>query len=126
MNNITISGNITADATIRGNEKKAANFTVAVKGYGDHTDFIRCTAFGPAAEYVEKYGKKGVKAVVNGSLHIGSYEKDGNKVPTAEVYVQSVELTSKTSAKAENATAETAAPAEAFAEVDDDCELPFN
>ena len=124
MNTITISGNLTADATIRSaNDKPVANFTVAVRGYGDHTDFVRCTAFGKSAEYLEKYGKKGSKAVVNGSLHIGSYEKDGNKIPTAEIYVQNVELVSKNTAKADEEV--DAAPA-GFSEVDDDEELPFN
>ena len=97
MNNINISGNLTADATVRttGEGKKVANFTVAVRGNKEHTDFIRCVMFGPAIDYVEKYGKKGARAVVAGSLHIGSYEKDGVKMPTADVFVRDIELNAK-------------------------------
>lgn len=120
MNNINISGNIVAKPVIRGNDKKVANFTVAVRGYGDHTDFIRCVAFNKAAEYLEANADKGDKIVVNGSLHIGSYEKDGNKVNTAEVYARSVELTKR----AANTEAAEAAPMEELA--DEDAELPFN
>ena len=126
MNNITISGNLTADATVRttGEGKKVANFTVAVRGNKEHTDFIRCVMFGPAVDYVEKYGKKGARAVVAGSLHIGSYEKDGNKIPTADVFVRDIELTAKP-AKADEA--EVSAPSEDFAIMEDDVEeLPFN
>lgn len=123
MNYINITGNLTADATIRGtDDKKVANFTVAVRGRNDHTDFIRCTVFGKSVDYVEKYGKKGTKAAVAGSLHIGSYEKDGNKVSTAEIYVREVELTGKAPAKTEEET-----PTNDFAPVEDeDNELPFN
>jgi single-strand DNA-binding protein len=122
MNNINITGNIVADATIRGtDDKKVANFTVAVRGRGEHTDFIRCTVFGKSVDYVEKYAKKGSKAEVSGSLHIGSYEKDGAKVSTAEIYVREVNLTAKAPAKAEDAPANDFAPVE-----DEDNELPFN
>lgn len=120
MNNINITGNITAKPVIRGTEKKAANFTVAVRGRGEHTDFIRCVAFGKTAEYLEKNADKGDKVAVAGSLHIDSYEKDGVKVPTAEVYCNNVEL-SKKMAKAE---ADAAPEMEELA--DEEAELPFN
>jgi single-strand DNA-binding protein len=111
-----------ADATIRGtDDKKVANFTVAVRGRGEHTDFIRCTVFGKSVDYVEKYAKKGSKAEVSGSLHIGSYEKDGSKISTAEIYVREVNLSAKTPAKADEAPANDFAPVE-----DEDDELPFN
>jgi single-strand DNA-binding protein len=123
MNSINITGNLTADAIIRGTDKKVANFTVAVRGMKEHTDFIRCTAFGKTAEYLEKYGKKGAKAAVGGSLHISSYEKDGNKIPTAEIYVNNVELFNNN----KPADKEDSAPVDGFVEMPDDDEvLPFN
>lgn len=103
MNIVNIIGNLCSDPAIRNtsNNKKIANFTVAVRGTKEHTDFIRCVAFGRNAEYVEKYGKKGGKIIVSGSLHVDSYvNKEGNRVNTADVYVNDVELTSLTAKQA--------------------------
>ena len=124
MNSVNIIGNLTSAPTIRGNaDKKVATFTVAVRGNKEHTDFIRCTAFGKTAEIVEKYATKGVRAGVAGSIHVGSYEKDGNKVTTTEVYVNNIELFGNKPADKADATA----PAGGFEELPDDDEvLPFN
>ena len=54
------------------------------------------------------------------TLHIGSYEKDINKVSSTEVYARNVELTKK----AANTKAEEAVSMEELA--DEDTELPFN
>ena len=122
MNSVNIIGNLVSDPIIRGTDKKVANFTVAVRGNKEHTDFIRCTAFGKTAEIVEQYYKKGARVGVVGSIHVGSYEKDGNKVTTTEVYANNVELLSgKATEKAESA------PPADFTELPDDDEvLPFN
>ena len=56
-------------------------------------DFISCVAFGYNAEFAEKYLKKGTKIVVEGRIQTGSFtNKDGKKVYTTEVVVESQEF----------------------------------
>lgn len=56
-------------------------------------DFINCTAFRNTAEFIEKYFRKGMKAVVFGRIQTGSYKnKEGNTVHTTDVVVEEIEL----------------------------------
>ena len=66
-------------------------------------DFIGCIAFGRAGEFTEKYLKKGTKVVVEGRIQTGSYtNKDGNKVYTTDVVVESQEFAESKAANAQN------------------------
>ena len=57
------------------------------------TDFINCVCFGKAAEFAEKYLKKGTKVVVSGRIQVGSYEnKDGVKVNTFDIIIEDQEF----------------------------------
>lgn len=76
-----------------------ARYTLAVdrrfKRDGDEqtADFIGCVAFGKAAEFAEKYFRKGIKIMVSGRIQTGSYtNKDGVKVYTTEVVVEEQEF----------------------------------
>lgn len=77
-----------------------ARFTIAVdrrfakKDKDQQTaDFINCTAFRNTAEFVEKYFRKGMKAIVFGRIQTGSYKnKDGNTVHTTDVVVEEIEF----------------------------------
>lgn len=111
-----------------------ARFTIAVdrqfKREGEPTaDFINCVSFGKAAEFAEKYLTKGTKLCVTGRIQTGSYiNKDGQKVYTTDVIVESQEFVeSKASASQhqEDAPAElkpktNPKPKTAPAEEDDD------
>lgn len=56
-------------------------------------DFINCTAFRNTAEFIEKYFRKGMKAVVFGRIQTGSYKnKEGNTVHTTDVVVEEIEF----------------------------------
>lgn len=142
MNKVILMGRLTKDAEIRYSQGESssavARFTLAAdrrfrRNNEDQTaDFINCVAFSKTAEFLEKYGKKGVKFVVEGSIRTGSYtNKDGNKVYTTDVAVQSVEFAeSKTSAQNNNTTptpAQASAIPNDFIKVDDidEDELPF-
>ena len=115
-----------------------ARFSLAVdrrfKKDGDQTaDFINCVAFGKTGEFIEKYGRKGTKFVVEGRIQTGSYtNKDGQKVYTTDVVVEQVEFAeSKASADGNttNNTANSNAPTDtSFMDIPDsiDEELPFN
>ena len=72
MNSVDISGRMTREPEVRyAADKPFAKFCLAVnrrfKQDGQaNADFINCTAFGKMAEFVEKYGRKGVKFEVHG------------------------------------------------------------
>ena len=88
MNKIGLNGRMASDVDYRDGEKPIARFTVAVNRIGkDEADFIRCVAFGKTAEYASNYLKKGEEVTVDGRIQTGSYEKDGRKIYTTEVVV---------------------------------------
>lgn len=98
MNNIIISGRLTRNPDIRASQDGntlIARYTLAVDRMkaDSGADFINCTAFNKTAEFAEKYLNKGMKIIVQGSLHIDSYtNKGGVKMPTHEIYVERTEF----------------------------------
>lgn len=101
MNKVILVGRMTKDPDVRyaGAKNTAmARFTLAVdrkiKQEGQPTaDFINCVAFNKTAEFLEKYGRKGVKFIVEGRIQTGSYKnKDGQTIYTTDVLVESVEF----------------------------------
>ena len=133
MNKVILVGRLARDPETRTtNSEKAttvANFTIAVdrprKREGQPSaDFMRCTAFGPTADFVSKYMKKGMRVALSGHIQTGSYEKDGVKHSTTDIIIEDIEFAQS---KSENtAPAADEAPADGFAEADPDEELPFN
>ena len=90
MNEIIILGRLTADPEIRSTAdgKTIANYSLAENRDREHTNFFRCVAFGKAAEFAEKYLKKGSLILVTGRVQTGSYtNRDGVKIPTFDVVV---------------------------------------
>lgn len=143
MNKVQLVGRLTRDPEIRysqgENATATARFSVAVNrrfknSEGNYdADFINCVAFGKTGEFIEKYGRKGTKFVVEGRIQTGSYtNKDGQKVYTTDVVVEQVEFAeSKASADGNttNNTANSNAPTDtSFMDIPDsiDEELPFN
>ena len=91
----------------------------------EHTaDFIGCVAFGKTAEFLEKYGMKGTKFVLEGRLQTGRYMNDaGATVFTMDVVVEHLEFAeSKKSGGSPYGVA-----ADGFMQIPDniDEELPF-
>lgn len=114
MNKAIIIGRMTRRADIRytqgENQTCIARFTLAVNrkfarsGEKD-ADFISCIAFGKTAEFLERYGHKGVKFVVEGKIQTGSYtNREGQKVYTTDVVVESIEFGESKSAAVSNNT----------------------
>lgn len=142
MNKVILMGRLTRDPEVRytqgDNASAVARFSLAVdrrfKKDGDQTaDFINCVAFGKTGEFIEKYGRKGTKFVVEGRIQTGSYtNKDGQKVYTTDVVVEQVEFAESKASADGNATGNTAnsnAPTDtSFMNIPDsiDEELPFN
>lgn len=93
MNQVSLIGRATKDAEVRmAGETKVASYSLAVDRRGEGTDFINITAFGKAADFAEKWVKKGIKYGVTGHIRTGSYEKDGRRVYTFEVVADSHEF----------------------------------
>lgn len=142
MNKVILMGRLTRDPEVRytqgDNASAVARFSLAIdrkfKKDGEQTaDFISCVAFGKTGEFIEKYGRKGTKFVVEGRIQTGSYtNKDGQKVYTTDVVVEQVEFAeSKASADGNttNNTSNSNTPTDtSFMDIPDgiDEELPFN
>lgn len=97
MNRACLVGRICKDIEMRQSQSGVsfASFALAVnrsyKKDGQPTaDFINCKVFGKTAEFMGKYmSMKGLQIAVEGRIQTGSYEKDGNKVFTTDVMVDS-------------------------------------
>ena len=137
MNSVQLVGRLVRDPDVRytqgENPIAVARFTVACnrrfKKEGEQdADFISCVAFGKVSEFIERYFQKGSSIGLNGRIQTGSYtNKDGQKVYTTDVYVESVEFVGS---KSENQTANNDASKknDDFMNIPDniDEELPFN
>lgn len=142
MNKVILMGRLTRDPEVRysqgDNASAVARFSLAVdrrfKKDGDQTaDFINCVAFGKTAEFIEKYGHKGTKFVVEGRIQTGNYtNKDGQKVYTTYVVVEQVEFAESKNASGDSSstgnTSNTTSDDTSFMNIPDgiDEELPFN
>lgn len=106
MNNVSLSGRLTADPTITRTESTTvASFRIAVnRGYSREgqpdADFINVVAFGKSAEFVEKYFTKGKAILLTGRIQTGSYtNRDGVKVYTTDIVAERVEFGESKSAE---------------------------
>ena len=121
MNKVLLMGRLTSDPTIRyaqnENSTCIANYTLAVdrrfkrQGEEQTADFIRCVAMGKGGEFAEKYLRQGTKIVVEGRIQTGSYtNKDGQKVYTTDVMVESQEFAESKSASPQDGSSAPSAP----------------
>ena len=103
MNKVILMGRLTRDAEIRYSQGESstaiARFSLAVdrrfrRDNDEQTaDFINCVAFGRTAEFLERFGRKGTKFVLEGRIQTGSYtNKDGQRVYTTDVVAENVEF----------------------------------
>ncbi len=146
MNKVILMGRLTRDAEVRYSQGEGstaiARFSLAVdrrfKRDNDEqtADFINCVAFGRTGEFLERFGRKGTKFVVEGRIQTGSYtNKDGLRVYTTDVVVENVEFAeSKASGDNNGGYVPTDRPSpsgaagDGFMNIPDgiDEELPFN
>lgn len=121
MNKVILMGRLTRAPEVRyssgDNQKAVARYTLAVdrryKRQEDEqtADFINCVTFGKGAEFAEKYLHQGTKIVVEGRIQTGSYtNKDGQKVYTTDVIVESHEFAESKSASPQDGSSAPSAP----------------
>ena len=117
MNKCIFMGRLTRDPEIRytQSEKPVAvvNYTLAVdrryKREGEPSaDFINFVAYGTAAEFAEKYFKKGTKLLVTARCQTRTYiNNEGKKVYVTEFIVEEQEFTESKRAQETNRRAMT-------------------
>ena len=87
---------------------QVCSFSVAVDtGYGNNkkTDWYSVTVFGKQAESCSQYLKKGSLALFEGTIHLGSYSKDGKDVYYIDMAANNVTFLSKNENSQSNANA---------------------
>ena len=142
MNIAIITGRLTRDPEIKSTQGEKpmciARYSLAVdrrfKREGEPTaDFLNCVAFGKNGEFAEKYLRKGVKINVTGHIQTGSYtNRDGQKVYTTDIVVDSSEFceskaTSQQNAPQADSQPEPKVPTDDFVNIPDNIEgLPFS
>lgn len=97
MNKTVLMGRLAREPEVRYTQSgmAIARVVLAVDRYQKEqktADFIPCVMFGKTAEMVGNSCQKGHRLLVEGSIKTGSYEKDGAKVYTTEVYVDRMEF----------------------------------
>lgn len=102
MNKVELVGRLTKDPEISyttgENSIARLRFTVAVnrpfknKDGNYDADFISCVAFNKTSEFISKYFHKGDLIGIIGNIRTGSYDKDGQRVYTTDVFVDNVEF----------------------------------
>ncbi len=139
LNLITAMGRMVRDPETRflqGSNNSVTRFTIAVernyKAANEErpkTDFIDCVAWNKIGEFIEKHFRKGSMIAVTGSLELGSYtNKEGFRVNTAEIKVDSAYFTGEKRAEAADSSAPPETDGDGFMNVPEgiDEELPFN
>lgn len=143
MNKVILMGRLTRDAEVRysqgENSSAVARFTLAVdrrfarnNGEEASADFINCVAFGRTGEFLERFGRKGTKFVIEGRIQTGSYtNKEGQRVYTTDIVAEQVEFAESKGSADASAPADRPAPSGAvdgFMNIPDGIEeeLPFN
>ena len=132
MNKTILIGRMTKDPELRYSQAAEpvaiCRFNMAVdrRGKDQPADFPSCIAFGKNAENINKFFKKGNKIAIEGRIQTGNYtDKNGNKVYTTDVIVESWEFVESTGEKKEETPQTDAA---GFADIPSEGieELPFN
>ena len=99
MNKTILKGRITADVELKTTQSgiEYCAFTVAIdrrvgKDREKTTDFIPCKAWRQTAVFVDKYFGKGKEILLDGSMQVDKYEKDGENRTFTYINVNNVEF----------------------------------
>lgn len=74
------------------------------------TDFIPCVAFSKTADVINKLFVKGDRILIEGTLQVNNYEKDGEKKTSFNVVIDSVGLIEFKNSGTEKQTADIESP----------------
>ena len=128
LNKVTFIGNLTRDPElVTQSQKKMVKFGLAVnEGSGDkrRTLFIDVVSFDKTADFVEKYLTRGSQVVVDGSLSMNQWEKNGEKRTSFSVMGWTVQGLGKKSEGETESKQQAPAPQDSSSD-DDDEDIPF-
>ena len=122
VNKVILVGHVGKDPEVRYLDKNVAvaNFTLATteKGFTmqngtqvpDRTEWHNIVAWRGLAEISEKYIRKGSQLYIEGKIQTRSWEKDGIKRYTTEIYVENLQLLGKKQDSGDAHTAPAPAP----------------
>ena len=101
MNKLYITGRITKDIELKGNENRFLNNTIAVymgkdKNENDITNFFDFKAFNYQANKLSKYATKGSKIAIEGVLKQDTWEDDNGKHSKVMIYAENIEIIADT------------------------------
>ncbi|MGC3978866.1 MAG: single-stranded DNA-binding protein [Paludibacteraceae bacterium] len=145
INKAILVGNVGRDPEVRYLEKNVAvaNFTLATteRGYTmqngtqvpDRTEWHNIVAWRGLAELAEKHIRKGSQLYIEGKIQTRSWEKDGVKRYTTEIYADTIQLLGKKPDSVEGlvatpisqASSSTVLPAEPIVADEEADDLPF-
>lgn len=97
-NKIVLVGRLTRDPETKflTTGTQLTTFSLAVdRDFGDETDFLYCVTFGKTAEFAGNYLAKGRLILVDGSLQIDKWEKDGEKKSAPKINVRTIKFLEK-------------------------------
>ncbi|MBS4769648.1 single-stranded DNA-binding protein [Carnobacteriaceae bacterium zg-ZUI240] len=127
MNIVSLTGRLTADPELKYTQSgiSVVRFLLAVnrrfaKDGQISADFINCQIWNKPAETLAYYTRKGSLIGVVGRIQTGSYEKDGHRVYTTDVIVESFDFLESKQNSAQNAGQESKAKFDI-----EDYDLPF-
>lgn len=100
INSVVLAGRLTKKIELRQTKtgNAVAQFSLAVQrrfknANGEkETDFINCVAYGKTAENLALLTEKGSLIGAEGSIRTGSYEKQGQRVYTTDIHLDSFAL----------------------------------
>lgn len=107
VNKVILLGNVGKDPEVRYLEKNVAvaNFTLATtdRAYKtqsgvqipERTEWHNIVAWRGLAEVAEKYIRKGTQLYIEGKIQTRSWEKDGIKRYTTEIYAETIQMLGK-------------------------------
>lgn len=137
INKAILVGNVGADPEVRYLEKNVAvaNFRLATteRGYTmqngtqvpDRTEWHNVVAWRGLAELAEKHIRKGSQLYVEGKIQTRSWEKDGVKRYTTEIYADTIQLLGKRPESNENGVNSVSAPQTAAVSAPTETPIPM-
>ncbi|MDD3321074.1 MAG: single-stranded DNA-binding protein [Paludibacter sp.] len=137
VNKVILVGNVGKDPEVRYLEKNVAvaNFTLATteKGYTlqngtqipDRTEWHNIVVWRGLAEVAEKYIRKGMQLYVEGKIQTRSWEKEGIKRYTTEIYADTIQMLGKKPETTEPLSTVTAPTEDVQAPPHAEDDLPF-
>ncbi|GBR77690.1 single-stranded DNA-binding protein [Candidatus Termititenax dinenymphae] len=103
-NKVFLIGRLTRDPEAKSTSAgvMVSRFTLAINRSSkrdSEADFIRIVAWRKLAETCNNYLRKGKLIAIEGRLQIGSYEKNGQQIQSAEVIADSMQMLEKKGAE---------------------------